>query len=220
MNQDDPFQGRGNVAQAERPRTSPESLLTADDLYLFNQGTHVQLYNKLGAHPRTLDGAPGVQFAVWAPNAKTVTVEAYGKGSYPLGPRADSGIWEGFVPELAAGTIYKYRIVSRVNGYLIEKADPFAFYAEMPPKTASIVHSLDYDWQDREWMTGRASRNSLAAPIAIYEMHAGSWRRRSDGGWLSYRELAAPLVEHLTRTGFTHVEFLPLGEHPFYGSWG
>lgn len=220
MNQDDPFPGRGNIAQAERPRGAPESLLTADDLYLFNQGTHVQLYDKLGAHPRTLDGAPGVQFAVWAPNAKSVTVEAYGQGSFPLRPRADSGIWDAFVPGLAAGAIYKYRIVSRLNGYLIEKADPFAFYAETPPKTASIVHSLDYDWQDRDWMAGRAGRNSLTAPIAIYEMHAGSWRRRSDGGWLTYRELAAPLVEHLTRTGFTHVEFLPLGEHPFYGSWG
>ena len=207
------------LADADRG-AGAESLLSADDLYLFNQGTHVRLYDKLGAHLRTVNGAHGVQFAVWAPNAREVTVEAYGQGSYPLGPRANSGIWETFVPNLSAGAIYKYRVVSRFGAYEGEKADPFAFYCEQPPKTASVVHSLDYDWQDRNWMADRAARNSLSAPMSIYEMHLGSWRRGADGRWLSYRELAAPLVEHLLRTGFTHVEFLPLTEHPFYGSWG
>ena len=219
MNDERPLAGETSVAAAE-PRGQRASLLTADDLYLFNQGTHVQLYDKLGAHPRTLDGAPGVQFAVWAPNARSVSVEAYGRGSFPLRPRADSGIWEAFVPGLSAGILYKYRVASRQNSYRADKADPFAFFSETPPKTASIVHPLDYAWQDHDWMSRRGGRNSLAAPISIYELHLGSWRRREDGCWLTYRELAAPLVEHLSRTGFTHVEFLPVAEHPFYGSWG
>ncbi len=135
-------------------------------------------------------------------------------------PRSDSGIWENFVPGLEPGTIYKYRIVSQFGGYQAEKSDPFAFYGETPPKTASIVHPLDYAWSDGEWMRTRAGRNSLESPMSIYEMHAGSWRRQSDATQLTYRELAEPLIEHLQRTGFTHVEFLPLTEHPFYGSWG
>jgi 1,4-alpha-glucan branching enzyme len=209
-----------HLAEMPRHGGGAESLLSADDLYLFNQGTHVRLYDKLGAHLRTVDGARGVQFAVWAPNAREVTVEAYGQGSYPLRPRANSGIWEAFAPNLSAGAIYKYRVVSRFGAYQAAKADPFAFSSEQPPKTASVVHSLDYDWQDRTWMAGRTARNSLSAPMSIYEMHLGSWRRGADGRWLTYRDLAAPLVEHLLRTGFTHVEFLPLTEHPFYGSWG
>ncbi|HEV3005719.1 MAG TPA: alpha-amylase family glycosyl hydrolase, partial [Pirellulales bacterium] len=199
---------------------SAASLLTDDDLYLFNEGSHVRLYEKLGAHTLTLDGLPGVQFAVWAPNAREVTVEAFGEGNHPLRPRASSGIWEGFVPGLAPGALYKYRIHSRVDDYQVEKADPFGFYSEVPPQTASVIHTLDYDWCDQAWMAERGWHNSLGAPWAIYELHAGSWRRKPDGAWLTYRELAAPLIEHLRRTGFTHVEFMPLGEHPFYGSWG
>jgi 1,4-alpha-glucan branching enzyme len=211
---------RNDALVIDRESLAHASLLSADDLYLFNQGTHVKLYDKLGAHPRRIDGTAGVQFAVWAPNAREATVEAYGRGSYPLRPRADSGIWENFIPGLEPGTIYKYRIVSQFGGYQAEKSDPFAFYSETPPKTASIVHPLDYQWGDGEWMRTRAGRNSLESPMSIYEMHAGSWRRRSDATQLTYRELAEPLIEHLQRTGFTHVEFLPLCEHPFYGSWG
>ncbi|HVC94159.1 MAG TPA: 1,4-alpha-glucan branching protein GlgB, partial [Pirellulales bacterium] len=158
--------------------------------------------------------------AVWAPNARDVTVEAFGVGNHPLRPRGRSGIWEAFVPGLEPGAVYKYRIQSRFDDFQVEKADPFGFYSEVPPRTASVVHSLDYDWKDQAWMAARAGRNALDAPWSIYELHLGSWRRTPDGFWLTYRELAAPLVEYLRRTGFTHVEFMPLGEHPFYGSWG
>jgi 1,4-alpha-glucan branching enzyme len=210
----------GSTGTSTLDATSAMSLLTDDDLYLFNEGTHVRLYEKLGAHLRSVDDLPGVLFAVWAPNAREVTVEAYGEGSHPLRPRSNSGIWEGFVPGLGPGALYKYRIRSHVDDYEVEKADPFAFHSEVPPRTASVVHALDYAWNDQDWMAHRFGRNALAAPWAIYELHAGSWRRKPDGAWLTYRELAEPLIEYLRRTGFTHVEFMPLGEHPFYGSWG
>ncbi len=208
------------IAVIEERSTNPASLLTSDDLYLFNEGTHARLYEKLGAHPATVDGYPGTFFGVWAPNARQVTVEAYGQGSLSLRSRGNSGIWEGFAAGIGPGTIYKYRIASNYGNYEVDKADPFAFYAEVPPKTASIVQSLDYGWGDQEWMTSRQRRNGLDAPISIYEMHLGSWRRKPDGTWLGYRELAPQLIEHLQRCGFTHVEFLPIMEHPFYGSWG
>ncbi|MEX2120709.1 MAG: 1,4-alpha-glucan branching protein GlgB [Pirellulales bacterium] len=209
-----------SAAPTAGPRPISDSgLLTADDLHLFNEGTHARLYEKMGAHPARLDGVDGTHFAVWAPNAERVSVEAYGHGSHALAPRGTSGIWQGFVGGLTPGAIYKYRIHSRYHGYQTEKSDPFAFYSEVPPKTASVVERLDYDWHDLEWMAQRRRRNALGAPISIYEMHLGSWRR-DDAGWLGYRELARPLVEYLLGTGFTHVEFLPLTEHPFYGSWG
>jgi 1,4-alpha-glucan branching enzyme len=214
------FQHSSGVIEAERPKAASASLLTSDDLYLFNEGTHARLYEKLGAHPTMVDGIAGTFFGVWAPNARRVTVEAYGKGSYPLRSRGNSGIWEAFLPEIGAGSIYKYRLVSNYGNYEVDKADPFAFFAEVPPKTASIVQSLDYAWADHDWMTSRQQRNALDAPISIYEMHLGSWRRKPDGTWLGYRELAPQLIEHLQRCGFTHVEFLPIMEHPFYGSWG
>jgi 1,4-alpha-glucan branching enzyme len=214
------FQFSSGVIEAEKPKTAQASLLTSDDLYLFNEGTHARLYEKLGAHPATVDGIDGAYFGVWAPNARQVTVEAYGQGSYSLRSRGNSGIWESFVPGIAPGAIYKYRITSNYANYQAEKADPFAFYAEVPPKTASIVQPLDHEWRDGDWMTNRKGRNALDAPISIYEMHLGSWRRKPDGTWLGYRELAPQLVEHLLRAGFTHVEFLPIMEHPFYGSWG
>ncbi len=210
-----------STATLPRPSTvGPASLLTSDDLYWFNEGTHARLYEKLGAHPGEVEGTAGTFFAVWAPNARQVSVEAYGQGSYALRSRGTSGIWENFVPGLAAGALYKYRIISNVGGYQVEKADPFAFHGEVPPKTASLIHPLDYEWRDQDWMAVRRARNAIDAPISIYEMHLGSWRRRPDGAFMTYRELAQPLIEHLQRAGFTHVEFLPLMEHPFYGSWG
>jgi 1,4-alpha-glucan branching enzyme len=200
--------------------------LTDQDLYLFNEGSHLRLYEKLGAHPCTWDGEEGTYFAVWAPNAESISVvgdfNGWDRARHPLQPRAESGIWEGFVPAAQQGALYKYHLESRVDGYTVDKADPFAFHAEPPPQTASTVWGLDYDWMDKEWMESRRERMQLDAPMAVYEVHLGSWRR--SGGRaeeiLSYRDLAPLLVDYVTSMGFTHVEFLPLAEHPFYGSWG
>ena len=211
--------------QQHRPVSFEVSLLTQDDLYLFNEGTHYRLYNKLGAHPLTA-GTSGTYFAVWAPNAAQVSVMGefnhWDKASHTLRPRGQSGIWEGFIPGVGQGTIYKYHIISRYQGYQVDKSDPLAFSNEVPPRTASIVWDLSYSWGDQQWMATRHTRNALTAPIAIYEMHLGSWMRVPEEGHrhLTYRELAPKLVDHLIRLGFTHVEFLPLMEHPFYGSWG
>jgi len=200
--------------------------LTADDLYLFNEGSHFRLYDKLGAHPATQDGTTGTYFAVWAPDAKQVSVigdfNGWDRAPNPLAPRADSGIWEGFVPGVGQGTLYKYHIVSRHKGYRVDKADPFAFHAETPPRSASVVWDLDYEWGDAAWLAGREQTSALDRPLAIYELHAGSWKRHAGKrpGFLNYRELAAELVEYIRSTGFTHVELLPVMEHPFYGSWG
>ncbi len=202
------------------------SLLSEDDLHLFNEGTHLRLYEKLGAHILERDGVVGTQFAVWAPNANQVSVmgdfNKWHKSSHPLMPRGQSGIWEGFLPGLEAGTLYKYHIVSNFKGYSVDKADPMAFRCQPPPNTASVVSSLTYDWKDSAWMTDRASRHALQSPIAIYEIHLGSWLRVPEDGhrWLTYRELAPRLADHVISMGFTHVEFLPVMEHPFSGSWG
>ncbi len=202
------------------------TLLADDDLYLFNEGSHLRLYDKLGAHLLTVDRKAGTYFAVWAPNAEQVFVmgdfNGWNKSSHPLGQRGQSGIWEGFVPGVKSPAIYKYRVVSRHRGYRVDKADPLAFHSETPPKTASIVWDLDYEWGDKDWLESRRARNALDSPIAIYEVHLGSWMRVSEDGdrSLSYRELAPRLAEYVKRLGFTHVEFLPVMEHPFYGSWG
>jgi 1,4-alpha-glucan branching enzyme len=202
------------------------SVLSDDDLFLFNEGSHYRLYEKLGAHPIVVDGVQGAHFAVWAPNAKQLSVmgdfNGWDKSNHPLCPKGQSGIWEGFIPGVVKGTLYKYYLVSHRRGYRVEKADPFAFYAETPPKTASIVWNLEYDWGDQEWMGKRRTHNALNAPISIYEVHLGSWKRLPEQGnrCLSYQELAPKLAEYVRRVGFTHVEFLPIMEHPFYGSWG
>ena len=202
------------------------SLLSADDLYLFNEGTHYRLYDKLGAHPVCVENVLGTHFAVWAPNARDVYVtgdfNGWDRTRYRLRPRENSGIWEGFLTGVGAGAVYKYFIVSQHNGYSVEKADPFAFFDEVPPKTASIVRVLDYDWGDGDWMGKRRAGNALDAPISIYEVHLGSWRRVPEQGnrSLTYRETAPLLADYIERMGFTHVEFMPVMEHPFYGSWG
>ncbi|MCS7206743.1 MAG: 1,4-alpha-glucan branching protein GlgB [Dehalococcoidia bacterium] len=199
------------------------SLLTDLDLFLFNEGTHTRAYTKLGAHPLVVNGEKGVYFAVWAPNAEHVFVigdfNAWRKGPHPLRPRGHSGIWEGFIPGVAPGTRYKFHICGR-HGYHADKADPFAFFTETPPATASVVWDLSYSWGDSAWMAERRRRNSLDAPIAIYEVHLGSWMRGEGGRFLTYRELAPLLASYVKKMGFTHVEFLPVMEHPFYGSWG
>jgi 1,4-alpha-glucan branching enzyme len=193
--------------------------LTADDLHLFNEGRHFRLYERLGAH---LEG-DGVRFSVWAPNAQIVSVLSDSNGWTPgadaLEPVGTSGLWTGHLSGFPVGQSYKYAIEGR-RGSRGEKADPFAFRTEVPPRTASIVADLDYTWTDDDWMRTRATRHRLDAPISIYEVHLGSWTRPSDGGWFSYRELAPRLAEYVRDTGFTHVELLPIMEHPFFGSWG
>ncbi len=218
---------RGSQASAQLQSVSYDvTRITDDDLYLFNEGSHFRLYEKLGAHPITVDGTPGTYFAVWAPDAEQVFVMGsfndWNKESQPLRPLGQSGIWHGFIHGVEQGTLYKYHIRSRFHGYRVDKTDPFSIFNEIPPKTASIVWDLEYRWGDQEWMAKRWSRNALNAPIAIYEVHLGSWRRVPEEGnrSLSYRELAPQLAEHVTRMGFTHVEFLPIMDYPYFGSWG
>jgi 1,4-alpha-glucan branching enzyme len=202
------------------------SLLSDHDLYLFNEGTHVKLHERLGSHLRTVDGVEGTNFALWAPDAERISVTGSFNGwnteSHFLHPRGSSGIWEGFIPGVRHGDAYKYHVVSRYHGYQVDKADPFAVHAETPPRTASIVWNLDYEWHDGSWLYERARRNTLNAPMSIYEVHLGSWRRipEDNNRWMSYREIAPALAEYVEHMGFTHIEFLPLTEHPFYGSWG
>ncbi len=206
---------------------TPEvTLLTEDDLYLFNEGSHFCLYEKLGAHPLTVNGVEGTSFAVWAPNATAVHVmgdfNGWNKTSHLFHPKGSSGVWEGFVEGVGKGALYKYHIVSRYGGYRVDKADPLAFSHQPPPQTASIVWDLAYAWGDGEWMAQRSRYSSLKAPIAVYEAHLGSWRRKPEEGNrpLTYRELARELPAYVREMGFTHVELLPVMEHPFYGSWG
>ena len=201
--------------------------ITGHDIYLFKEGNHHRLYDKLGAHIMTIGEECGVFFALWAPNAENVSVagdfNGWNRESHPLKAREDgSGIWEGFIPDITRGDIYKYHIHSRYNNYKVDKGDPFAFYWEQPPKTASVVWDMDYKWHDSEWMGNRHKHNSLNAPLSIYEVHIGSWRRSlEDGGrFLTYRETAHYLADYVREMGFTHVELLPVTEHPFYGSWG
>jgi len=202
------------------------TLLTEDDLYLFNEGNHFHLYEKFGAHVVTRGGTRGTYFAVWAPDAEIVYVmgdfNGWNKTSHALRSRAVSGIWEGFIPGVEKGAKYKFHVCSRYQGYRVDKADPFAFHGETPPLTGSIVWDLDYLWNDEAWMRERSRQNNLRAPMSIYEVHIGSWMRvpQEENRSLSYREMALRLAEYVARLGFTHVEFLPVMEHPFYGSWG
>jgi 1,4-alpha-glucan branching enzyme len=204
------------------------SLLGEQDLYWFNEGTHARLFDKLGAHLTTApDGATGTVFAVWAPNARRVSVmgdfNGWNRGSHPLQVRGSSGIWEGFLPDIGRGALYKFHIESTHAGFRVDKADPFAFLAETPPKTGSVVWHLEYAWNDHEWMRERGRHSALDAPISVYELHLGSWMRtlEEEGGRaLGYRQLGDKLAEYCRQLGFTHVELLPVMEHPFYGSWG
>jgi 1,4-alpha-glucan branching enzyme len=201
-------------------------MLTDQDLYLFNEGNHFQLYDKLGAHPVVEKGEiVGTSFAVWAPNAREVFVigdfNNWEKGRNSLFSRGQSGIWQAVIEGIKPGTVYKYHVVSHHNDYSADKADPFGFFHEMPPRTGSVVCDLEYTWNDQEWQKKRGRRNRLDAPINIYEMHFGSWRHADhEHRSLSYREMAEPLAKYLNDMGYTHVEFLPLMEHPFYASWG
>jgi 1,4-alpha-glucan branching enzyme len=199
--------------------------LSGDDIYLFNEGTHARIHDKLGAHVMEVDGRQGVYFAVWAPGAQHVAVVAdfndWDRSAHPLRRRGGSGVWEGFVPGVAEGATYKFHVVGE-GGWAGDKHDPMAFRSETPPKTASVVTKSSHAWGDAAWMAERAAKAELEAPISIYEVHLGSWRRVPEEGdrWLGYREIAPLLVEHCRTLGFTHVELLPVMEHPFYGSWG
>jgi 1,4-alpha-glucan branching enzyme len=207
-------------------------MLGNDDLYLFNEGRHVRLYQKLGAHLGHREGEPGAWFAVWAPNAASVSVmgdfNGWSNAGNPLTPRSGSGLFEGFVPGAQKGQRYVFHVVSRNEGYRIDKADPFAVHAQVPPERASVLWDLDYEWGDAAWIDARREQHragALRGPMSIYEVHLGSWRRVPDesGTWqrsLSYRELADSLPQYVRELGFTHVELLPVMEHPFYGSWG
>jgi len=198
------------------------SLLGEQDLYLFNEGSHLRLWEHLGAHPLP-EG--GIVFGVWAPSAERVSVvgdfNGWDREADPLSPRGSSGIWEGVVGGASVGDVYKFHVVGP-NGYRVDKADPLAVRAEVAPKTGSIVWSLDYEWGDASWMKSRGERHSASAPISVYEMHLGSWRRdpSDPDRLLSYREVAPMLAEYAVAQGYTHVELLPIMEHPFYGSWG
>lgn len=212
--------GNGNVRYEGSP-------ITEHDVYLFKEGNHFRLHEKLGSHPMTVDGVEGTHFAVWAPNAHEVTVvgdfNGWERWSHYLGARDDgSGIWEGFIPKVGRGARYKYHIRSNANGFEVDKGDPFAHRWEAPPLTASVVWDIDYAWDDGEWMRTRGRANALDAPHSVYEVHLGSWRRVPEDGnrFLTYREMARYLPDYVREMGFTHVEFLPVMEHPFYGSWG
>jgi 1,4-alpha-glucan branching enzyme len=196
------------------------------DVYLFAEGTHACLWEHLGAHPMVDGGVAGTRFAVWAPNAESVTLigdnNDWGRaGEAPL-RHLRNGIWAGFIPGVGRGQKYKYRIRAQGGRFQVDKADPVGFARELPPETASVVADLDYQWKDAAWMKVRGARQKLTAPMSIYEVHLGSWRRVPEEGdrFLSYRELAPRLADHVRAHGFTHVEFLPVMEHPFYASWG
>ena len=201
------------------------SLFTDFDIDLFKAGKHFKLYEKLGAHLVEVNGVKGVYFAVWAPTAQSVSVVGdfnYWTGNeHQLQVRWDSsGIWEGFIPEMTKGALYKYKIQSNINGIVTEKADPFALYCEKPPHTASVVWDLDYKWKDENWMQSRKETNALDKPYSVYEVHLGSWKRGDHNRFLTYLELADDLVSYVKETGFTHVEFMPVMEYPYDPSWG
>ncbi|MEZ5042364.1 MAG: 1,4-alpha-glucan branching protein GlgB [Saprospiraceae bacterium] len=201
------------------------SLLTDYDTNLFKAGKYFKAYEKLGSHIIEVDGQWGTQFAVWAPSAEKVAVMGnfnhWNRKSHQLNPRWDqSGIWEGFVPGVGHGELYKYAILAK-DGRELEKADPFALFHEIPPNTASIIWDLKYDWQDKSWLDNRKNINGLDKPYSVYECHIGSWKKKGGGTEsLSYRELADDLVSYVKEMGFTHIEFMPVMEHPYFPSWG
>ncbi|ACD83079.1 1,4-alpha-glucan branching protein GlgB [Candidatus Methylacidiphilum infernorum] len=208
-------------------KATPISLFSDYDIYLFKKGTHYNLYDKLGCHLLKWKGKKGAYFAVWAPNAQSVSVigsfNGWNPKTNPMSLREDqSGIWETFIPGVAKGDLYKYHIVSKADGGVHVKGDPFAFLWEVPPKSASMVWNLEYTWLDKEWMDNKTKRNGLNSPWNIYEVHLGSWKRKleENNRFLNYREIALLLASYVKEMGYTHVEFLPVMEHPYYGSWG
>lgn len=199
-------------------------VLSEYDLYLFNQGNHYQIYEKLGAHPWFHQGVRGVLFAVWAPSAHRVSLigelNQWDGRRHQMRQRGSSGVWEIFVPHVGPGLLYKFEVLTS-DGSILIKSDPYAFAMEKRPKTAAIVHDLNgYHWTDQEWMLNRTKVNALNRPLAIYEVHLGSWRRKENNRWMTYREIVEELVPYVQDLGFNYIELLPLAEHPFDGSWG
>jgi 1,4-alpha-glucan branching enzyme len=202
-------------------------LLSDYDLHLLAEGTHYRTYEKLGAHVKNVNGTVGTHFAVWAPNAERISVigdfNNWDAERNPMAVREEAGVWETFIPEVRSGALYKYRVHSRYRAFVADKADPYGFAAEIRPQTASMVWDLaGYEWGDADWMASRGRHNALDAPITVYELHLGSWRRNpgEDHRWLTYREIAHQLADYVRHMGFTHVELMPVSEHPFDGSWG
>ncbi|MBZ8133695.1 1,4-alpha-glucan branching protein GlgB [Afifella sp. IM 167] len=217
------FSGENSWTQGDAYRFAP--LLGELDLHLLGEGRHRRLYEKLGAHPTTVDGVEGTAFAVWAPNARRVSVigsfNDWDGRRHVMRNRLEGGVWELFIPDIGPGELYKYELISAEGRRLPLKADPLAFAQEAPPSTASRVSGLpERTWQDVAWMAERKAKNRHDAPISIYEVHLGSWRRDADGGFLSYEALANELIPYVKEMGFTHIECLPVSEHPFSGSWG
>ncbi len=198
--------------------------MNRDDLNRLHEGRHGTLYELLGAHVEIRDGKPGVRFAVWAPSAESVAVigdfNGWNPGVDRMEPVNDSGLWQRFIPEAGPGAMYKFHVVSRFHGHTADKADPFGFHHETPSRTASVVHELDYNWEDRSWMETRHHTSALDRPMSVYEVHLGSWMRDHSGNHLTYREIGRQLARYAKEMNFTHVELLPMMEHPFYGSWG
>lgn len=215
----------GKTIEMQDPYAVP-SMISDFDRHLFNAGQHWKIYEKLGSHLRDVGGHTGVNFAVWAPNAQSVQVigdfNHWDGRSHCMQKQIPSGIWELFVPQIGSGQKYKYRIRMQ-DGQVVDKTDPYGVYAELPPRTASIVTSLDdYAWKDHHWMERRRNENQLDKPMSVYEVHLGSWKKCEHGvhGWMNYRDLAHQLVQYCKEMGFTHLELLPVSEHPFTGSWG
>ncbi|MCC6492213.1 MAG: 1,4-alpha-glucan branching protein GlgB [Pirellulales bacterium] len=200
-------------------------LLSGYDLHLLGEGRHWQSYQKLGAHVREIGGVRGVNFAVWAPNAESVSVigsfNDWDRRKHAMRKHIPNGVWELFIPDLKPGELYKFSVKAR-GGQVLEKCDPYGFAAELPPKTANIVTTLEYQWNDGDWMANREKANALSAPMSIYEVHLGSWKKDHNRGysWMNYREIAHQLVDYCQNMGFTHIELMPVSEHPFTGSWG
>ena len=218
--------GKKAISKINSEESDSFSLFSDFDVHLFRSGKHFKLYEKLGAHLAIFKKQEGTYFAVWAPNAQAVSVignfNYWNSNDHKLSPRWDeSGIWEGFFPGIGIGEVYKYAIHSNTGEYL-EKADPFAFFAEVAPNTASIIWDHHYKWNDKNWLANRKKQAAKPKPYSVYEVHIGSWKRNFEDGnrSLSYRELAKELVNYVQENGFTHVEFLPIMEHPFFGSWG
>ena len=201
-------------------------MLTDDDLHFFHEGSHVRMYDSFGAHLSKEKGVAGVRFTVWAPSAERVSAigdfNDWKPDANPLKQIGSEGVWAGFVPGAKQSQCYKYRIVSNNKGYTVDKTDPIAFHCEVSPKTSSVIWPLDYTWNDKDWMANRAAKSAHNAPVSIYECHVGSWKRIVEAGFrsMSYRELGPQLAEYCKEMGFTHVELMPITEHPYFASWG
>jgi 1,4-alpha-glucan branching enzyme len=206
--------------------STPASWFSDQDLFLYNEGNYLRGYEKFGAHPIVKGDIPGTQFAVWAPSARYVSVvgdfNGWDQGRHPLAPQGASGIWAGFVPGAKKGECYKYHIATPHDGFSVDKADPYGVLCEIPPKSASVIWDTEYDWNDATYLKTRKAKQTQDAPVSIYEVHLGSWMRSDSPPFhsLSYRDVAPKLAEHVKKCGFTHVELMPITEHPFFGSWG